>query len=366
MRLVIAGGGTGGHLFPGVAVAEELLARDPSSEVLFVGTARGIEARVVPSLGWKLELIDASGLKTVGALGAMRGFFRIPKAYFQSRRILRAFAPDAVLGVGGYASGPVVLAARMRGVPTAILENNSVPGLANRMLGKVVDAVYLAFDEARARFPEKRVLMTGNPIRARLLEGAGAPAPDGALRLLCFGGSLGAKAVNALMVDAAALLAKDGVRPRIVQQTGKDDREAIEARYRQAGVEADVRDFIDDMASEYRRADLVVSRAGATTVAELTCVGRPAILVPYPFAADDHQTTNARALERAGAALVFPQAELTGERLAGAIRELAGDETRRRGMADAMRALGRPDAARLIVDDLARRIAGEQGTLPRR
>jgi UDP-N-acetylglucosamine--N-acetylmuramyl-(pentapeptide) pyrophosphoryl-undecaprenol N-acetylglucosamine transferase len=356
MRLVIAGGGTGGHLFPGVAVAEELLARDGGSEVLFVGTARGIEARVVPQLGWKLELIDASGLKTVGAFGALRGLFRLPRAYFQSKRIVKTFAPDAVLGVGGYASGPVVLAARLNGVPTAILENNSVPGLANRWLGRWVDAVFLAFEEAQGRFRRDRVLMTGNPIRARLRRQPEDSASD-RLRVLCFGGSLGARAVNAIMVDAAIELAKGGLRPAIVHQTGKDDREAVAARYREAGLDADVREFIDDMAAEYARADLIVARAGATTVAELTCVGRPAILIPYPFAADDHQTTNARALEKAGAALLFPQAELSGERLARALRELAADPARRAQMATAMKSLGRPEAAAAIVDWLQGRTA---------
>jgi len=352
MRLVIAGGGTGGHLFPGVAVAEELVARDGAAEVLFVGTARGIEARVLPPLGWRLELIDASGLKTVGALGALRGLLKVPRALLQSRRLLDDFSPSVVLGVGGYASGPVLLAARMAGIPTAILENNSIPGLANRILGKMVDAVFLAFEEARPRFPEDKVLLTGNPIRARLLGGLGAAsaaASDGRLHVLCFGGSLGAKAVNTLMVDAARLLAVGGLSLAIVHQTGKEDREAIASRYQGAGIDAEVHEFIDDMARAYARADVVVARAGATTVAELTCVGKPAILVPYPFAADDHQTTNARALEAAGAALVFAQAALTAERLAGALRELAGDADRRTRMAEAMKALGKPGAAGAIA-----------------
>jgi len=353
MRLIIAGGGTGGHLFPGVAIAEEVRARDAGAEVLFVGTQRGIEARVLPKLGLPLELIDASGLKTVGALGALRGLAKVPRAIWQSRRILRKFRPDAVIGVGGYASGPLVLAAWMARIPTAILEQNSIPGLANKILGKIVRVVFLAFDETRRFFAPKRVILSGNPIRRALRDKllAAAPAPDGggALRVFCFGGSLGAKAVNGLMVDAAAALARRDVRLALVHQTGPEERAAVEERYRAAGVSADVRDFIDDMAAEYLRADLVVARAGATTVAELAAVGRPAILIPYPFAADNHQERNAAALADAGAARVFRQSELDGEKLAAAIAELAADRDRLARMREAMRALARPDAAAEIA-----------------
>jgi UDP-N-acetylglucosamine--N-acetylmuramyl-(pentapeptide) pyrophosphoryl-undecaprenol N-acetylglucosamine transferase len=352
MRLIIAGGGTGGHLFPGVAIAEEARARDPQAEILFVGTARGIEARVLPKLGLPLELIDASGLKTVGALGALRGLARVPRALLQSRRIVRRFRPDAVIGVGGYASGPLVLAAWLSGVPTAILEQNSIPGLANKILGRFVRAVFLAFDETRRFFRPHKTRLSGNPIRRALRErllAAGGPGGGAALRVFCFGGSLGAKAVNAIMADAAAALLRQGVAVEIVHQTGPDDRAATEERYRAAGVAADVRDFIDDMAAEYGRADLVVARAGATTVAELAAVGRPALLVPYPFAADNHQERNAAALADAGAALVLRQADLDGEKLAAAIAELARDRPRLERMREAMRALGRPDAAAEIV-----------------
>jgi UDP-N-acetylglucosamine--N-acetylmuramyl-(pentapeptide) pyrophosphoryl-undecaprenol N-acetylglucosamine transferase len=350
MRLLIAGGGTGGHLFPGVAIAEAAQARDPSTEILFVGTERGIEARVLPRLGLRLAFINASGLKTVGLAGAVRGLLRVPGALLQSRRILKDFRPDAVVGVGGYASGPVLLAAALGGIPTAILEQNSIPGLANKILGRFVRAVFLAFDETRRFFSPRRVLMTGNPIRRALkdrLLAAGATTTG--RRVFCFGGSLGARAVNALMVDAAAILARDGFAIELVHQTGPDEQGAVAARYAAAGVAADVRGFIDDMAAEYGRADLVIARAGATTVAELAAVGRPAILVPYPFAADNHQERNARALEEAGAALVFRQADLDGPRLAAAIRELLADPERLARMQAAMRTLARPDAAAEIM-----------------
>jgi UDP-N-acetylglucosamine--N-acetylmuramyl-(pentapeptide) pyrophosphoryl-undecaprenol N-acetylglucosamine transferase len=349
MRLIIAGGGTGGHLFPGVAIAEEVTSRHPEAQVLFVGTERGIEARVLPKLGLPHRFIDASGLKTVGALGALRGLARVPRALWQSRRILREFRPDVVVGVGGYASGPLVLAAWLARVPTAILEQNSIPGLANRILGRFVRAVFLAFDETRRHFDARRVLMTGNPIRRALrdrLLAAGADARGtGPLRVFCFGGSLGARAVNGLMVDAAVALAAAGRPIALVHQTGRDERDAVAERYRQAGVEADVRDFIDDMAAEYGRADLVVARAGATTIAELAAVGRPALLIPFPFAADHHQERNAAALADAGAALVLRQADLDGARLAATLGELAEDRERLARMTAAMRGLARPDAA---------------------
>ena len=355
MRLIIAGGGTGGHLFPGVALAEELRSRDPSAAVRFVGTARGIEARVLPGLGWELVLIEVSGLKTVGALGAVRGLLRLPRALLQARRVVREFAPDVVVGVGGYASGPVVLMARLMGVKTAILEQNSLPGLANKILGRFVHAVFLAFTETRRFFKPSKILMTGNPIRrdirlALQAASAEAPASTDRLRLFVFGGSQGAAALNDLVADAAGALAARGVAVDVVHQTGDAHLEATRARYRAAGVTADLRPFIVDMAGEYRRADLVIARAGATTVAELGVVGRPAILVPYPFAADNHQEVNAREMAQAGAALMFRQTELTADKLAEAVAELAAHPERLAQMGSAMKALGKPAAAAEILD----------------
>lgn len=364
MRLLIAGGGTGGHLFPGVAVAEALRARDPAAPVLFVGTARGIESRVLPGLGWELERIDISGIKTVGLRGAARALLRIPRSLWQSRRIIKRFAPDVVIGVGGYASGPVVLAARLMGLPTAILEQNSVPGVTNKILGRLVRAVFLSFEQSRRFFPAHKVVMSGNPIRRQLLSALqGEPGPNrdsddtaaadqpGELpRVFVCGGSQGAVAVNELVAGAAAILAGRGVAFSIVHQTGERDLEVTRQRYADAGVAADCRAFIQDMAAEYRAADLIVSRAGATTVAELGVVGRPAILIPYPHAADNHQERNADELVHAGAARVYRQAELTPERLADAMAELLADAETRARMGSAMKALGRPDAASAIVD----------------
>ena len=353
MRLLIAGGGTGGHLFPGVAIAEELRAREPDAAIRFVGTRRGIEARVLPETGWDVAFIEVSGLKTVGALGAVRGMLRLPRALWQARRAVKQFAPDAVIGVGGYASGPVVLMARLGGVPTAICEQNSIPGLTNKMLGRVARAVFLSFDMSRRFFKPKKIVMSGNPVRRPMLAkllAAAQPKPAAATRsVLVCGGSLGAVAVNDIAAQALIGLARE-TPLRIVHQTGDKGFDATAARYRDAGIDADVRPFIKEMATEYQEADVIVSRAGATTVAELAIAGKPAILVPYPFAADNHQALNAQEMAEAGAALMFRQDALTPSILAEELRKLLDDADRRARMGSAMKALAKPGAAATIVD----------------
>jgi UDP-N-acetylglucosamine--N-acetylmuramyl-(pentapeptide) pyrophosphoryl-undecaprenol N-acetylglucosamine transferase len=351
MRLLIAGGGTGGHLFPGVAIAEELRAREPDAEIKFVGTRRGIEARVLPDLGWDLEFIEVSGLKTVGAAGAIKGLFRLPRALWQARRIIKRFAPDAVIGVGGYASGPVVLAAKLRGIPTAICEQNSIPGLTNKMLGKLVRNVFLSFDESKRFFKPTKIVMTGNPVRRDLVQkllAAKSEARD-TVHVLVVGGSQGAVAVNELASQALSALARD-TKLAITHQTGEKDLEATTARYRDAGVTADCRAFIKDMAAAYQHADLIIGRAGATTVAELAIAGKPAIFIPYPFAADNHQELNAREMADKGAAMMFRQSELTAEKLAEALRPLLVDANRRAEMGAAMKSLAKPGAAAAVID----------------
>ncbi|MBA3397070.1 MAG: undecaprenyldiphospho-muramoylpentapeptide beta-N-acetylglucosaminyltransferase [Deltaproteobacteria bacterium] len=354
MRLMIAGGGTGGHLFPGVAIAEELRARAPDATVQFVGTRRGIEARVLPELGWDLALIEVSGLKTVGALGAVRGMFRLPRALWQARKALEAFAPDAVIGVGGYASGPVVLMARLRGIPTAICEQNSIPGLTNKLLGRVARAIFLSFDESRRFFKANKVVMSGNPVRRDLVQkllapSRATPVADEPVHVLICGGSQGAVAVNELAARALSSLAGE-LKVRIVHQTGEKDLAATQQRYAAAGITAECRAFIKDMASAYQRADVIIGRAGATTVAELAIAGKPAIFIPYPFAADNHQELNAREMAAAGAALMFRQSELTADALATALRPLLADPTTRQRMGAAMKALAKPAAAATVVD----------------
>jgi UDP-N-acetylglucosamine--N-acetylmuramyl-(pentapeptide) pyrophosphoryl-undecaprenol N-acetylglucosamine transferase len=354
MKVVIAGGGTGGHLFPGIAVAEELAAR--GHEVRFVGTARGIEARVCPKEGWPLDLIDVAGLKGSGPLGLVKGLLRVPRALWQSWRLLSKHRPDLVIGVGGYASGPMVLAAALTGRPTAILEQNSVPGITNRILGKLVRVVFGAFEAARRSFPSRKYRLVGNPVRRGIREKLQASG-DGAGKkaLLVVGGSQGAKAVNELVSAAMQLLANDGHAPALRHQTGAADFAAMQQKYaalQNNGAAIEVSPFIEDMAAAYRAAALVVARAGASTLAELTALGLPSLLIPFPHAADDHQTVNARELEAAGAARLMPQASTTPAELARAIDSLLADDVERARMAQAARALARPNAHAEIADAL--------------
>jgi UDP-N-acetylglucosamine--N-acetylmuramyl-(pentapeptide) pyrophosphoryl-undecaprenol N-acetylglucosamine transferase len=355
MRLLVAGGGTGGHLFPGLALGEEVKTRHPRNDVLFVGSATGIEAREVPKAGYPLQVIDVGPLKRIGLRRFFRGLFRLPIALWQSVRILRKFDPDVVVGVGGYSSGPVVLAAWLMRKPTAIQEQNALPGFTNRTLGRIVDAVFIAFPEAQAGFPARKTHLLGNPIRRAFLDNyLHTKAPSDRLSLFVTGGSQGAHVLNLRVVEAIELLAPTiGRRLQVLHQTGVKDQEEIAARYealRATGLTAKAAAFIDDMARAYAGADLLVCRAGATTIAELTVCKKPAILVPFPFAADDHQTVNARSLVESGAALLIPEAELTAARLADELKALEADRVRVARMARASGMLGRPEAAREIAD----------------
>lgn len=350
MKVLIAGGGTGGHLFPGIAVAEELVMRGHS--VAFVGTARGIEARVCPKDGYALHLIDIGGIKGGGVGGAVRGVGRVPRALLQSRAILRREKPDLVIGVGGYASGPMVLAAALGGRPTAILEQNSVPGITNRILGRFVRVVFGAFTAAARFFPKKKYRLVGNPIRRGVREAIGSGARGEGEGVLVVGGSQGAHAVNELVAGAMALLKQQNRAPKLLHQTGPGDLAAMQQKYAELGISAEITAFIDDMASAYKNCALAVTRAGASTLAELTALGVPALLIPFPFAADDHQTVNAREVAEAGGARVLVQNETTAASLAAAIREILDDGAARAHMADASRALGRPGAHAEIADAL--------------
>ena len=339
LTVVIAGGGTGGHLYPGIAVARELLQRVPEAKVTFAGTARGIEARVVPREGFALDLLRSAALKGTSPAALARGLGLLPLSGVDAWRILSKRRPDIVLGVGGYSSGPVVLAAAMRGIPTMLLEQNAVPGVTNRLLAHVVSAA---------------AVVAGNPIRQEFVAaavrktGVGDGASGAAPRVLIFGGSQGAHAINMAMVEAAPRLA-DG-RLAVTHQTGERDLESVRAAYRKAGLDARVEPFLYEMDREMTAADVVVCRAGATTLAELTAAGKPAVLIPLPTAADDHQRKNAEVLVGAGAAEMIEQKDLSGEAIAGRIAALVADAPRRERMATAARAFARPDAARVIVD----------------
>jgi UDP-N-acetylglucosamine--N-acetylmuramyl-(pentapeptide) pyrophosphoryl-undecaprenol N-acetylglucosamine transferase len=355
---MIAGGGTGGHLFPGIAIAEEIKQAHPDAVIRFVGTARGIEARVLPQLGWDHDFIDVSGLKTVGIVGAIRGLFRLPKAMWQARRVVKTFAPDAVVGVGGYASGPVVLMARLRGVKTAICEQNSIPGLTNKILGKLVRRVFLAFDVTRRFFNPKKIELVGTPIRVvmlkRLAEASSSTlmqSPDAPLRIFICGGSLGAVKLNDIASEAVIFLSENRT-VNVVHQTGKQGFTETEQRYRNAGLgpdKVDCREFIDDMAAQYAAADIIIARAGAATVAELAIAGKPAIFVPYPFAADNHQELNAKEIVDAGGAKMFKQAQLSGDILRAAILDIIDHPQRHKQMATKMASFAKPGAGAAVA-----------------
>jgi len=362
MKLLIAGGGTGGHLFPGIALAEEIVARNPQNKAIFVGTARGIEAREVPKAGFPLELINVSGLRGKGLLGLAGGALKLPLALLSSLRILRRYRPDVVLGVGGYASGPVLLAARVLGTSTAILEQNATPGITNRILGRMVRLVFTAFPEAGVFFPARKVRQLGNPIRRSLLDNFLKPHPridPGCFALLIIGGSQGAHVINLVLPEAVDRLPPDLRSSLCIRhQTGARDREAVAKRFQGIETQAEVVDFISDMSAAYGWANLVVARAGASTLAELTVCRRASILIPFAAAADDHQTKNAAALAQGGAAVVIPEAEMTAERLAKEILALAQAPERIALMETAAARLGRPEAAREIGEVLSQLAGG--------
>jgi UDP-N-acetylglucosamine--N-acetylmuramyl-(pentapeptide) pyrophosphoryl-undecaprenol N-acetylglucosamine transferase len=350
LRVVIAGGGTGGHLYPGIAVARELLSRKPDTIVTFAGTAHGIESRVVPREGFELDVLRSAGLKGKSATALMRGVALLPLSGADAWRILARRSPQLVIGVGGYSSGPVMLAAVIRRTPTLLLEQNAVPGLTNRILSRMVSAAAVTFESTMSFFGRDG-FVAGNPVRPEFvgIEAEQQRRPDGPPRVLIFGGSQGAHAINMAMVEAAPRLAADG-GVDITHQTGERDLDVVRGAYRDAGLAARVEPFLFAMDREMKNADLIVCRAGATTIAELTAAGRAAILIPLPTAADDHQRKNAEVLAGAGAAELIEQQKLTGPLLADRILGLTRDESRRAGMAIAARRLARPDAARVIVD----------------
>ena len=321
--MIIAGGGTGGHLFPGIAIAEEFLRRDPANRVLFIGTDRGLEKKILEGLGFPLRTIKVEGLKGRSPVRIPASLFKIPGGLFASFRILRTFKPAVVVGVGGYASGPAVLAARLMGIRTAIAEQNAFPGLTNRILGRFADRIFVTFAASASWFPASRTRITGNPIRtAFLAERPQREKDDSRFTLLIFGGSQGSHAINRIVMDALDNLGELKERIRFMHQTGEKDREAVEEGYRKRGVSAEVTPFILDMATAYREADLLLCRAGATSIAEITAGGKAAILIPFPFAVNDHQTRNAELLVRAGAAEMIPEKELDGPRLAAVIQKM--------------------------------------------
>lgn len=350
MRLLIAGGGTGGHLYPGIAVAQELLSRGPEHSVLFAVTERGLEQRVLPEQGLPYATVRAAGLVGQGLRRAVRSLRMLALGFSDALRIVRRFRPSACLGVGGYVSFPVVALARLRGIPTAVQEQNAWPGLTNRLLARAVRRIYAGDAAAVGHLPKAKTRVTGNPLRRAFREPFpyAAPRSGEPARLLVLGGSQGARALNLHVPGAVAAL---GLPVEVWHQTGRGHRDAVVRAYAgREGVRAV--EFIDDVAEAYRWAHLVVARSGALTVAELASSGRPAVLVPFPSSAGGHQDANARGAQQRGAAVALAESDLDAARLAGVLADLLKAPARLSEMAGRAAAASRPDAARAIVDDL--------------
>jgi UDP-N-acetylglucosamine--N-acetylmuramyl-(pentapeptide) pyrophosphoryl-undecaprenol N-acetylglucosamine transferase len=379
LRIVLTGGGTGGHLFPALALADELKTKNKECEILFIGSTTGIEKEIVPRYGYPLELLDIEGFKGRGWFSKLPAGLKAAKAVIFAVKILKSFQPSVVIGTGGYSSGPVILAARLLGIKTAILEQNTIPGLTNRLLGKIANKVFVAFEESKKFFPGGRVILAGNPVRREILQKSEVrsqesglnketvrrrngetatntlPFPDSPIHrftILIFGGSQGAKAVNTAFLDAMEYLADIRDSMKIIHQTGDADYTAVKETYARKGIKADVMRFIDDMAKAYSFADLVICRAGATSIAEITALGLASVLIPYPFAANNHQEMNAKYLAGKGAAIVMRQDEIIGDALANAIRKFYKNRDELQKIKQNAKALGRPNAAMEIANIL--------------
>jgi UDP-N-acetylglucosamine--N-acetylmuramyl-(pentapeptide) pyrophosphoryl-undecaprenol N-acetylglucosamine transferase len=352
MRAILAGGGTGGHVIPALAIANELK-KSYQAEILFIGTARGIENRLVPAAGYPLKLVRVGALKNVSLITRAKTAFDLPRAVWDASRTLNEFAPDVVIGVGGYASGPAMLAAIVKHIPTLAFEPNVVPGFANRVVARFVSGAAVHFEETAKYFRHAEV--TGVPVRHAFFEIP--PKRCGDPTLLVFGGSQGAHAINEAMKRCLPELRRQAPGFHIIHQTGERDYSDLLAAYHSSGVSAEVSRFIEDMPAAFARADLMVCRSGASTVAEITAAGKPSIFVPFPHAADDHQTVNAMALQRAGAAVLVEESRLEGVWLAETIATLLQDSSRLQRMSEAARSLAHPNAARDIAT-MAARLAG--------
>jgi UDP-N-acetylglucosamine--N-acetylmuramyl-(pentapeptide) pyrophosphoryl-undecaprenol N-acetylglucosamine transferase len=352
--MIVAGGGTGGHLFPGLAVAEAMAAQG-DARALFVGSAYGLEATAIPRTRFPFRALALRGVRGRGLHGLLAFVWHLPMALLQSWHIVGTFRPTLVLGLGGYGSVPVAVAAWLRRIPLVLLEQNAYPGLANRVLARLARRVCATYPQSAQFFPAGKTVHTGNPVRQ--LSCTGHPAP-GRFTIFAFGGSQGAHSINCAMVGAAPTLVRQVPAVRIIHQTGAGDAAWVRERYREMGVDAEVLAFVHDMGDAYGRADLVICRAGATTLAEVTALCKPSILVPYPFAADDHQRKNAEMLRDHSAAELILNAELSGERLAACVLDLVRDRGRLRAMAAAAGRLAVPDATERVVT-VCRRVEAE-------
>jgi UDP-N-acetylglucosamine--N-acetylmuramyl-(pentapeptide) pyrophosphoryl-undecaprenol N-acetylglucosamine transferase len=354
MRAILAGGGTGGHVIPAIAIAQELQRRY-GAECLFIGTARGLENRLVPGAGFPLKLVKVGALNRVSLATRLKTAFDLPRAIFSAAGLLNEFQPDVVIGVGGYASGPAMLAAVVKHIPRLAFEPNVVPGFANRVVARLVSAAAVHFQQTAEYF--RNPVVTGVPVRPAFFQIPMKRFDPSSPTLLVFGGSQGAKAINQAMIRALPKLIRRLPGLHVIHQTGERDYNEVQAAY--AGVPAEVHKFIDDMPAFFARADLILCRSGASTVAEVAAAGKPAVFVPFPLAADDHQRRNAEALERAGAAIVLEETKLDEVWLVDTVSALLEDPGMLRRMSDAARAMSHPHAAKDIAD-LAAKVAGIQ------
>jgi UDP-N-acetylglucosamine--N-acetylmuramyl-(pentapeptide) pyrophosphoryl-undecaprenol N-acetylglucosamine transferase len=353
MKVLFAGGGTGGHLMPALAVAGALRREAPGTEIAFVGTNNGMEAEKVPAAGYAFHAVRGGQVKGVGLMRAIKGMAAAILGVIDAIRILRAFKASVVVCVGGYASFAAGTAARIMRIPVAVLEQNAIPGRVNRFLSRFADLVVVPFDETAKRLHGRKVEKLGNPVRLELIERfekLNREEPNKGFGLFIFGGSQGARRLNeAAESYASALGEKLGTDIRVTHQAGAVNFEEVRRYYSDRGLSVDVRGFIEDMAGVYAKTSLVVCRAGATSIAELTALGLPSVLVPYPFAADDHQRANAEILKQAGASEVIEDGRMDAAALADVVERLRSDGKALAGMARAARALGRPEAASEIA-----------------
>jgi UDP-N-acetylglucosamine--N-acetylmuramyl-(pentapeptide) pyrophosphoryl-undecaprenol N-acetylglucosamine transferase len=360
MRVLIAAGGTGGHIYPGIAVAKEIVARDPESIVRFVGTIRGLENRLVPQAGFELSIIESAGLVNMGLMQRLRGLLILPKSFLGARRLIKSFAPDVVVGAGGYVSGPVLMTAALMGLPAVLMESNAVPGFTNRRLARFVDAAAVSFATALPYFHGKAIV-TGNPVRREFFDIKPKPRDAQKVSLLLFGGSQGSRAINEAMIAALPRLEAHRERMQMTHQTGPADFANVRNAYAAHGFSrADVREYIDNMMAAFAINDLIVSRAGATTSAELMAAGKAAIMIPLPGQLE--QRRNAEAMQNAGGARMVLQDELTGERLAKEIVSLMDSPDEITRMELASRKLAREDAAAAAVDLIEKTVQNASGS----
>jgi len=354
IRLIVTGGGTGGHLFPGISLAQAMMLADPGCEVLFIGTERKIDKTALSNLGFATRSIKSQGIKGKSFFAVLKALFQQPLALWEAAGIIRKFKPDLVFGVGGYVTGPVILAARLLGVTTCIHEQNSIPGLANKLLGYIANKIFVSLPGSEKYFPASKTILSGNPVRNTILKVSREAKPESGQEsstLLILGGSQGARRLNSLMLEAAEnILSKISPPPFIIHQTGGHDKDHVQRKYVELGLNARVQDFFSDMAEIYSQADLIISRAGATTLAELTVFHKPVILIPFPFAADNHQEINGQYLVEAGAGLMFRQADLTGDKLGMEIKRVLEDKKLLTEMAENSGKVARPEATDTIIN----------------